>query len=239
MEQNYDKLFEAIDNAGNLSDGELEALLSGLSEDEREMFGAMIATKRALQRNEAKNRADSVADEAWKVFEHRNFGAKRCDTDDVEARSETIQLKKAFFMPLRPIWMKIAASVASVLLMTGLTVAAVNGNWFNLESVAETEDAENIAEVTETAFVADTNVTTEVPQVEILDDVTLEEMMARIAAYYGSTVQFADDDLRNIRLHFEWDKSKTLECNIKLLNNFTKISVSIENGVIIVSNLEN
>ena len=93
--------------------------------------------------------------------------------------------------------------------------------------------------MTETEFVADTNVTTEVPQVEILDDVTLEEMMARIAAYYGSTVQFADDDLRNIRLHFEWDKSKTLECNIKLLNNFTKISVSIENGVIIVSNLEN
>ena len=72
----------------------------------------------------------------------------------------------------------------------------------------------------------------------ILDDVTLEELLAQMAAHYGAEVQFADDALRTMRLHFEWDKSLSLERNVQLLNNFSKFSVSIANDVITVSNPE-
>ena len=74
MKQDFDKLFKVIDDAQSLTDSEIEKLVADLSEDERDMLNAMIATKRAMQRGEAQGRAEQVADEAWKAFSQQKFG---------------------------------------------------------------------------------------------------------------------------------------------------------------------
>lgn len=224
MKQDFDKLFKAIDDAQSLTDSELEELIAGFSADERDMLNAMVATKRAMQRDEAMKSAEGVADEAWKAFEQQNFSGPNISDN---------------LVPLRPLWHKIAAAVIAVVVISGLTVAAVRGNWLRIEKVPEAvveQTAEPLV-VTDSAA-ADSVATGDVPQMEILDDVTLETLLARMAEHYGVTVQFADDALRTVRLHFEWDKSLTLERNVQLLNNFSKLSVSIENEVVIVSNPE-
>lgn len=224
MKQDFDKLFKAIDNAQILTESELEELIAGFSDEERDMLNAMVATKRAMQRDEAMKSAEGVADEAWEAFEQQNFSdPNNCDN----------------IVHSRPLWHKIAAAVIAVVVISGLTVAAVRGNWLRIEKAPEAvveQAAEHMVVIGSAAV--DSVAIGDAPQMEILDDVTLEALLARMAEHYGVTVQFADDALRTMRLHFEWDKSLTLERNVQLLNNFSKLSVSIENEVVIVSKPE-
>lgn len=224
MKQDFDKLFKAIDNAQILTESELEELIAGFSDEERDMLNAMVATKRAMQRDEAMKSAEGVADEAWEAFEQQNFS-------DPNNRDNIVHS--------RPLWHKIAAAVIAVVVISGLTVAAVRGNWLRIEKAPEAvveQAAEHMVVIGSAAV--DSVAIGDAPQMEILDDVTLEALLARMAEHYGVMVQFADDSLRTMRLHFEWDKSLTLERNVQLLNNFSKLSVSIENEVVIVSKPE-
>ena len=224
MKQDFDKLFKVIDDAQSLTDGEIEKLVADLSEDERDMLNAMIATKRAMQRGEAQGRAEQVADEAWKAFSQQKFGNSK-DISNV--------------VPMRPVWCKIAAAAIAVVVISGLTVAAVHGNWLHIDEApkAAVEQETTTGHSGYTDHIA-TDTVANARQVEILDDVTLEALLEQMAAHYGAEVQFADDALRTMRLHFEWDKSLSLERNVQLLNNFSKFSVSIANDVITVSNPE-
>ena len=224
MKQDFDKLFKVIDDAQSLTDGEIEKLVADLSDDERDMLNAMIATKRAMQRGEAQGRAEQVADEAWKAFSQQKFGNSK-DISNV--------------VPMRPVWCKIAAAAIAVVVISGFTVAAVHGNWLHIDEApkAAVEQETTTGHSGYTDHIA-TDTVANARQVEILDDVTLEALLEQMAAHYGAEVQFADDALRTMRLHFEWDKSLSLERNVQLLNNFSKFSVSIANDVITVSNPE-
>ena len=224
MKQDFDKLFKVIDDAQSLTDGEIEKLVADLSDDERDMLNAVIATKRAMQRSDAQEHAEQVADEAWKAFSQQKFGNSK-DISNV--------------VPMRPVWCKIAAAAIAVVVISGLTVAAVHGNWLHIDeaSKAAVEQETTTGHSGYTDHIA-TDTVANARQVEILDDVTLEALLEQMAAHYGAEVQFADDALRTMRLHFEWDKSLSLERNVQLLNNFSKFSVSIANDVITVSNPE-
>ena len=224
MKQDFDKLFKVIDDAQNLTDSEIEKLVADLSEDERDMLNAMIATKRAMQRGEAQGRAEQVADEAWKAFSQHKFGGGKNISN---------------LVPMRHMWHKIAAAAIAVVVISGLTVAAVHGNWLHIDEAPETV-VEQEATSGQSGYIGHTAADTvaNARQVEILDDVTLEALLEQMAAHYGAEVQFANDALRTTRLHFEWDKSLTLERNVQLLNNFSKFSVSVANDVITVSNPE-
>ena len=164
------------------------------------------------------------ADEAWKAFSQQKFGNSK-DISNV--------------VPMRPVWCKIAAAAIAVVVISGLTVAAVHGNWLHIDEAPETavEQETTTGHSGYTDHIA-TDTVANARQVEILDDVTLEALLEQMAAHYGAEVQFADDALRTMRLHFEWDKSLSLERNVQLLNNFSKFSVSIANDVITVSNPE-
>ena len=224
MKQDFDELFKLIDDAQNLTDSEIEKLVADLSEDERDMLNAMIATKRAMQRGEAQGRAEQVADEAWKAFSQQKFGNNK-DISNV--------------VPMRPVWCKIAAAAIAVVVISGLTVAAVHGNWLHIDEASKAA-VEQEATPGQSGYTGHTAADTvaSARQVVILDDVTLEALLEQMAAHYGAEVQFADDALRTMRLHFEWDKSLSLDRNVQLLNNFSKFSVSIANDVITVSNPE-
>lgn len=228
MKQDFDELFKLIDDAQNLTDSEIEKLVADLSEDERDMLNAMIATKRAMQRGEAQGRAEQVADEAWKAFSQQKFG-----------NSKDISKGISNVVPMRLVWCKIAAAAIAVVVISGFTVAAVHGNWLHIDEAPETV-VEQEATSGQSGYIGHTAADTvaSARQVVILDDVTLEELLAQMAAHYGAEVQFANDALRTTRLHFEWDKSLTLERNVQLLNNFSKFSVSVANDVITVSNPE-
>ena len=224
MKQDFDELFKLIDDAQNLTDSEIEKLVADLSDDERDMLNAMIATKRAMQRGEAQGRAEQVADEAWKAFSQHKFGGGKNISN---------------LVPMRHMWHKIAAAAIAVVVISGLTVAAVHGNWLHIDEApkAAVEQETTTGHSGYTDHIA-TDTVANARQVEILDDVTLEALLEQMAAHYGAEVQFADDALRTMRLHFEWDKSLSLERNVQLLNNFSKFSVSIANDVITVSNPE-
>ena len=224
MKQDFDKLFKVIDDAQSLTDSEIEKLVADLSDDERDMLNAVIATKRAMQRSDAQEHAEQVADEAWKAFSQHKFGGGKNISN---------------LVPMRPLWRKIAAAVIAVVVISGLTVAAVHGNWLHIDEApkAAVEQETTTGHSGYTDHIA-TDTVANARQVEILDDVTLEALLEQMAAHYGAEVQFADDALRTMRLHFEWDKSLSLERNVQLLNNFSKFSVSIANDVITVSNPE-
>lgn len=238
MKQDSYKLFETIENADNLSESKLEELLASLSDEEGEMFRAMIATKQAMQHSEALKIADGVAEEDWKAFERRNF-SNNSETEIKLEQGEIIK-SKWIFMSKKSLLGKIAAAVAVIVLFSGITLAAITGFKFSFAPQVETDDVEETMEQeigARTEVIAD-SAAKEAPQTVIFDEVTLETMLSQMAASYGVSVRFTDENLRTIRMHYEWNKSLTLENNVQLLNNFSKIEVSIENKFITVSNTD-
>ena len=103
MKQDFDKLFKVIDDAQSLTDGEIEKLVADLSDDERDMLNAVIATKRAMQRSDAQEHAEQVADEAWKAFSQHKFGGGKNISN---------------LVPMRHMWHKIAAAAIAVVVIS-------------------------------------------------------------------------------------------------------------------------
>ncbi len=69
---------------------------------------------------------------------------------------------------------------------------------------------------------------------KVYDNVDLATILGEIGEYYGVKVVFANPASRSIRLHFEWDKTKSLDETVRVLNSFRQISLTIRDGAISV-----
>ncbi len=61
------------------------------------------------------------------------------------------------------------------------------------------------------------------------------EQSAKPSDYYGVEVEYKDEDVKGLRLYFEWNPDEPLTGIISTLNNFESFSIKLEGKKIIVS----
>ena len=130
-----------------------------------------------------------------------------------------------------------AASFIGVLLVSGMAFAAIHIVRMVNSQKAETVQTEQPASYKPSSVLpADTvkTDTTDTVQPVVFDNVPLEKMLTKIAAYYHAEVSFQNDDVRQLRFHFVWKREDGLGHAIEKLNRFESLSVRLDENKIIV-----
>ena len=167
--------------------------------------------------------------------------AKRAMTDipepDVDA--EWQRFEQAHFAPVKNrSWLKVAAMIAGVLMLSAFTYAAIHAVRHNAKDQAK-ESIETVAPEpqTESAVgprlgVADSAAVVSEPIV--FDNQPLDQMLEKIAPHYGMQVEFRNEDVRALRFYFVWQPDEDLDAVLERLNLFESVNISKEGSTIVV-----
>ena len=68
----------------------------------------------------------------------------------------------------------------------------------------------------------------------IFNDVTLDVMLTEIAKAHHATVEFQNEQPRQLRFYFVWKREDSLEQVVKKLNNFEAVNITLENQTLTV-----
>ena len=209
-----DLLLSMQEHPEKYSDEQLKQMLAD-DPELAELREQLAQTKRALMKREV-DEEDVAVNEEWKKFvgEH----AEEMDR------------------PQRGMFFKVAASIVGILLMAGVTFAAIHivrtivgpSNEPEIEQTVKTGTAPSTSEVDERKDGKN------VGEPIVFDNVPLEKMLTQIAAYYGKEVEFRNDDARQLRFYFVWKKNETLDATLRRLNLFESITIELNDNKLIV-----
>lgn len=152
------------------------------------------------------------ANEAWERFKNE--------------RQETRHVK----LPL----MKIAAIFVGVLMLSGITYAAIHfiGGSSQKAQEPQTVITDNAKRPATEAQPTDNN-STELKTV-VYEDTELATILNDIAKFYQVETVYKQEDTKHIRLYFTWDKQLKLDDVIEMFNKFERFHIIHENQKLIV-----
>ena len=213
--QLIERLLELQEHPEQVTDEQLQQALD--DPQMRELVELMAFAKRAFKNEELQAEELDVEGE-WERFATKNF-------DEGNETQHGYPFKK------------MAASFIGVLLVSGMAFAAIHIVRMVNSHKAETVQTEQPASYKpSTALPTDTvkTDTTATMQPVVFDNVPLENMLTKIAAYYHVEVSFMNDDARQLRFHFVWKREDGLRHAIDKLNRFESLSVRLDENKIIV-----
>lgn len=68
----------------------------------------------------------------------------------------------------------------------------------------------------------------------LFDNVALADILSDFGAYYDLSLHYNSDEVKSVRLYFNWNKSLTLDENIASLNTFEKINIKLDGDTLII-----
>ena len=146
-----------------------------------------------------------------------------------------------------PMWRKVAATAAIALVLFGVSYAAVKTGFFGLqkqtteETVAVKPETPAVtADETPEAIeqLTDSLKATAMAEPRLYDNVPLEQILAELAAYYHVDVEYRTDDVRSLRLYYEWEPDYSLDMVVDMLSHFESLSISREGNKLIVESAQ-
>ena len=157
-----------------------------------------------------------IVDEEWQKFEARHFAPKR--------RSWS--------------WMQIAAAFIGVLMLSGITYAAVqmvrhtqeqawNQGDRSLDSDGKAVDQGPVPLIPPVT-------PDSIPQTRIFENAPLDEIITEIAQYYNKVADIESKKAHELRLYYKWEPKDALEDVVADLNHFDHVSLAIEDDKLIV-----
>ena len=191
-----------------LADAEVKEFL-------RDMAMARMAVKKA-------NPQKVDVDEAWKEFSKANVA------DKVMRQTKT----KAVYRSK----IKVAASIAGIIFLSGFTFAAVQNGWLRFLSSDKTTDDEATPEQVTTTIVpakdSEERKDTLSMKPIVFDNTELGVILAEMSEFYRVKVEYLNAETKHIRLFFNWNKTNTLEQNLEILNAFDRIQIDYVDGIL-------
>lgn len=151
-----------------------------------------------------------IIDEEWKKFEAKHFTPKHSWG-----------------------WMQIAASIIGVLMLSGISYAAIS-HLITMDSkpkVAITERKPDVKKVKKT-YGIEAAPTKQAPV--IYNNVELQQIMQYIADGYGVKVEYKNEATRTLRFYLQWEADDTLQEIIDKINHFEKVHLSLNEETIII-----
>ena len=167
--------------------------------------------------------------------------AKRAMTDipepDVDA--EWQRFEQEHFAPAHNRrWLKVAAMIAGVLMLSAFTYAAIQAVRAHQPEIQKplTEQVEKtdapVATSSSTEAEGIDSVSTGQPVT--FDNVALETIVGDIAARHQMQVEFRNEDARALRFYFVWQPDEDLDAVLERLNLFESVNISKEGNTIVV-----
>ena len=191
-----------------------------LADDEcRELYSLMAKTRSAFTAEQADEQVtDEMINEQWQ-------------------RLETEYPTRATIMPL---WRKAAAAAIVAVATIGIAVAAMHTGFFGLKQADnQTEQTtkqqqEQVAPETSSTIAEQPADTLDAAQPQLFEEAPLEQVLTALAAHYGVEVEYRTDDVRSLRLFYQWEPEYTLDKVVEMLNNFEAFSIRHEGNKLIV-----
>ena len=217
-EEKRQMFFNMQEHPERYTDEQVESLLA--DEDVKDFFHDMAMVRMAMKKENPKK---VNVDEAWKKF---------ADTQRLkvnETSGETFSNR----------W-KIAASIIGVVFLSGITFAAIHSGIFRFSS----SDEANQAKTEQVSSTSDLNkmdsikvsATEKADSLDlkpvVFDNAELGDVVSQLAAFYNVKVEFDNEESQHVRIFFNWDKTKTLEQNLEILNAFERIQITEVNGTL-------
>ena len=139
--------------------------------------------------------------------------------------------------------MKIAASIVGIIFLSGVALAAVQNGWLNFSTSDKVVDNKVMTEqiVPSNTLANDSIKAMTVEPTDsldmkpvVFDNAELGTILMQMADFYHVKVEYMNANTQHVRLFFNWNKTKTLEQNMELLNAFDRIQIEYANGTLIV-----
>ena len=217
-EEKRQMFFNMQEHTERYTDEQVESLLA--DEDMKDFFHYMAMFRMAMKKGNPKK---VNVDEVWKEF---------ADTQRLkvnETSSETFSNRR-----------KIAASIIGVIFLSGIAFAAIHSGIFRFSSSKEANQAK-MEHVSSTSNLNNTDsikvcTSGKADNLDIkpvvFDNAELGDVVSQLAAFYNVKVEFDNAESQHVRIFFNWDKTKTLEQNLEILNAFERIQITEVNGTL-------
>ena len=167
--------------------------------------------------------------------------AKRAMTDipepDVDA--EWQRFEQEHFAPVKNHrWLKVAAMIAGVLMLSAFTYAAIHvvraHQPEDQQPVTEQVQKTDALEEASSPIRAEGIDSVSMEQPVTFDNVALETIVGDIAARHQLQVEFRNEDVRALRFYFVWQPDEDLDAVLERLNLFESVNISKEGNTIVV-----
>ena len=201
-------LLEMQDHPEQFSDEALEQMLNDA--EAQELMEATAQLKRAIINDEFTVSEQDVEDE-WKEFASKHFAKQKPQYN----------------------WLKMAAMFIGILFVTGLAFASIYMIRHN-SGVQEYQPKEQ--SVRQQAVLANTNQGDTAVQAEpvVFNNVSLDSIAKSIASRHHMDVDLQNEQASQLRFHFVWKPSDSLQEVVEKLNMFEYVDMAIEDGKLIV-----
>lgn len=133
-------------------------------------------------------------------------------------------------------WLKAAASIIGVLMLSGIAYAAVHiiSRNAGVDEETPTHEVQNINSPLNDDAIVETFTTDSIPQTRIFENTPLDEMVSEIAHYYNKVADIQSEEAHELRLYYKWDPKDALENVVDDLNHFDHVNLAIEDDKLIV-----
>ena len=203
-------LFDMQEHPEKYTDEQMEHLLA---DEEVKEFLRDLAMARMAGKKATPKKVD--VDKAWKEFSNGSYRNR----------------------------MKIAASIVGIIFLSGVALAAVQNGWLNFSTSDKVVDNKAMAEqiVPSNTLANDSLKAMTVEPTDsldmkpvVFDNAELGTILMQMADFYHVKVEYMNANTQHVRLFFNWNKTKTLEQNMELLNAFDRIQIEYVEGILIV-----
>lgn len=203
-------LLDMQENPKRYSEEELKTMLE--DDEVRELMESAALLKQAMTWEDSESNPDVNAE--WQRFSASHISGER---------------------PRRG-WLKVAASIIGVLMVSGIALAAIhfvrqhteNG----IKSPVQEMQVSNAYQPTELADSLSSD--SIVPKVVRFDEATLQKILTDMADYYRLRVEWQNEEAKTLRLFYQWDQSLTPSEVIEQLNTFERFGLELNDSTIIV-----
>ncbi len=216
------KLFDMTEHPERYQDSDWQQLAPGhdiTDDDISREWSRVLATENKMAADEhgaARNALDMAADER---------GAAR-NEETVSVRVRPMQEKN------RPL-LKIAAAVAAVMMLSGIAWAAFGSYFAKEKSPQETARTDlhqgSPATAADTLLVPPYPRTPAPPKNVVFENVELQDILQKMTEHYRlEGIDYSRQELRHLRLYYEWDTAASLQAVLDELNAFEQIKISTD-----------
>ncbi len=154
--------------------------------------------------------------------------------DVAEAWQQFNQLRMPSVYPIHT-WRKIAAVLICILMISGLTFAAIH-----IARQVENPESHKPAVTTAVTNIKHTPVSSQLPEDTVtmqsitFDNVLFGKILSEMADYYQVEAVFQNEEARKLRFYFVWYKNQPIDKVVGTLNHFEKVNIVIDDKKLIV-----
>lgn len=231
-----DLLLQMLEHPHDYSAAEWQQILE---DDEcRELYELMAKTRGALDAARAcEQLTDEQIDAEWQRLES-DIESPRLDGKMQKVKHEPSDehphLRFSFSIGR---FRRIAAIFIAALMLSGIALAAIHIVRQQAADKAKTTAQEMPTTASHQSVVPADTVTTDtaaVAETVVFDNVPLDSIAKRIAAYHHLPMEIENDEARQLRFYYAWNQKDGLQEVVEKLNMFEHVTMAVENGKLIV-----